>query len=80
MAKNMARIENGSVVNVEWCSDRTIETEFLKDPADRSIAIGDTYVDGKFYRDGTEILTPLEEAQKLIAEYKTALNTLGVTV
>ena len=83
MAKNMAAITNGIVTNVIWCSDSEQETDTLKSPADRPVAIGDTYSGGKFYRDGVEILTPLEEAQKQIAEYEAALSeietALGVT-
>lgn len=41
---------------------------------DRPVGIGDTYQDGKFYRGGQEVLTSQEE----IAQYKAALNTLGV--
>lgn len=83
MAKNMARIENGVVINVERWSDRMAETDTLKNTADFPVGIGDTYADGRFYRDGVEILTPLEEAQKQIAEYEAALSeietALGVT-
>ena len=83
MAKSMAAITNGIVTNVIWCSDSEPETDTIINPADRPIAIGDTYSDGKFYRDGVEILTPLEEAQKQIAEYEAALSeieaALGVT-
>lgn len=83
MAKNMASVTNGIVTNVIWCSDSEQETDILKSPADRPVAIGDTYSDGKFYRDGVDILTPLEEAQKQIAEYEAALAeieaALGVT-
>ena len=83
MAKNMASVTNGIVTNVIWCSDSEQETDILKSPADRPVAIGDTYSDGKFYRDGVDILTPLEEAQKQIAEYEAALSeietALGVT-
>lgn len=70
MAKNMAAVTNGVVTNVIWCSDTQPETDTLKSPADRPLAIGDTYSGGKFYRDGAEILTPLEEALKTIAEMK----------
>ena len=76
MAKNMAQIAGGVVVNVLWCSDRTEQTEALIDTADRPVGIGDTYTDGKFYRDGVEILTPLEEALKKNAEYETALTEI----
>lgn len=41
---------------------------------DRPVAIGDNYIDGKFYRDGNEVLTPAEE----IEQYKAALATLGI--
>lgn len=70
MAKSMAAVTNGVVTNVIWCSDTQPETDTLKSPADRPLAIGDTYSGGKFYRDGAEILTPLEEALKTIAEMK----------
>lgn len=73
MAKNMARIENGIVINVEWCSDRMAETDTLKNVEDRSVGIGDTYENGKFYRNGEEVLTPLEEALKKNAEYEAAI-------
>lgn len=63
MAKNMASITNGIVTNVIWCSDSDPETDTIINPADRPIAIGDTYSDGKFYRGGVEVLTPLEDAQ-----------------
>lgn len=63
MAKTMAIIDDGVVVNISWCSDNEPENESQKDPEDRPIRIGDTYSDGKWYRDGTEILTPLEEAR-----------------
>lgn len=76
MAKNMALIENGVVTNMLWCSDSEPETESLIDPADRPVGIGDTYSDGKFYRDGEEILTPLEAAQKQNAEYEAALSEI----
>lgn len=41
---------------------------------DRPVGIGDTYSEGKFYRDGAEVLTAHEE----IEQYKAALQTLGV--
>ena len=77
MAKSMALIENGAVTNVLWCSDSEPETDTLVNPADRPVAIGDTYSGGKFYRDGEEILTPLEEALKENAEYKNLIASLS---
>ena len=41
---------------------------------DRPVGIGDSYQDGKFYRDGEELLTAQEE----IEQYKAALQTRGV--
>lgn len=86
MAKNMARIDRGVVVNMEWCADYTPETDTLKDPKDRPVAIGDTYDNGKWYRDGVEILTPMEDALARIAALETenadmsaALTILGVS-
>ena len=76
MAKSMALIENGTVANMLWCSDSEPETDTLIDPADRPVGIGDTYSDGKFCRDGVEILTPLEAAQKQNAEYEAALSEI----
>lgn len=70
MAKSMALIENGTVANMLWCSDSEPETDILINPADRPVGIGDTYSNGKFYRGGVEILTPLEEALKTISEMK----------
>lgn len=80
MAKNMARIENGLVVNIEWCSDKQAQTETLINLADRPVTIGDTYDGSDFYRDGEKVLTPLEQAQTEIEDMKTALNELGVKV
>ena len=84
MAKSMALVENGVVVNVLWCSDRESETETLIDTADRPAAIGDSYESGKFYRNGEEVLTPLQAALKQNAEYEAALSeietALGVSV
>ena len=80
MAKNMARVEDGLVVNIEWCSDKQAQTETLINLADRPVAIGDTYDGSDFYRDGEKVLTPLEQAQAEIEDMKTALNELGVNV
>lgn len=74
-----ALIGNGVVTNVIWLNDKN-SSDF---PAavklgDRPVTMGDTYTDGKFYRDGEEVLTPLEAAQAEIEQYKAALQTLGV--
>lgn len=77
MAKNMARVYDGVVLNVVWCTDTQPETETLVATSNRSVTAGDTYSDGKFYRDGEEILTPLEEALKENAEYKNLIASLS---
>ena len=74
-----ALIDNGIVTNIIALNDRNA-SDF---PAavklgDRTVGIGDTYTDGKFYRDGVEVLTPMEQAQAEIDAYKAALNELGV--
>ena len=76
MAKNMAVITNGVVTNVIWCSNSQPETDTLKSPGERPVGIGDTYSDGKWYRDGAAILTPLETAQKQNTEYEAALSEI----
>lgn len=63
MAKSMAVVNNGVVTNIIWCTDNTPQTVTWLNCDDSPVAIGDTYADGKFYRDGTEVLTPLEDAQ-----------------
>jgi len=80
MAKNMARIKNGIVVNIEWCSDKQTQTETLIDIEGRPVSIGDVFDGFNFYRDGVKVLTPLEEAQLEIADMEAALAELGVTV
>lgn len=90
MAKSMAVVNDGIVSNIIWCADNTPETGTWVNCDDRPVAIGDTYADGKFYRDGTEVLTPLEDAQAQVeslsaqnAEYEATLAeieaALGVT-
>lgn len=85
MAKNMALLEDGTVVNILWCSDGEPETDVLKNAGDYPVAIGDTYTDGRWFRDGMELLTPLEEAEQKnaalaaeLADAKEALAILGV--
>lgn len=61
MAKNMARIEDGVVVNIEWCSDDEPVTDTLLDTDGQLIGIGDTYQNGSFWRSGEKILSEVEE-------------------
>jgi hypothetical protein len=80
MAKNMARIENGIIIGVEWCSDRVIDTETLISVYDRPVTIGDIYDGQDFYHDGEKILTPLEEAEKKNEELEIELAELDAAL
>lgn len=73
MAKSMAVVDTGIVSNIIWCADSTPETDTWIDCGGRPVAIGDTYADGAFYRDGEKVLTPLEDAQNQL-ESLTAQN------
>ena len=74
-----ALIDNGIVANVIALNDRNAgDFPAAVKLGDRTVGIGDTYTDGKFYRDGVEVLTPMEQAQAEMTEYKAALQTLGV--
>lgn len=77
MAKTMAVLKNGTVTNMIWCRDGEPETDALKSLGGRPVGIGDTYADGKFYRDDAEILTPLEEARKEAGELQGQLDSLS---
>lgn len=78
---NYALINNNIVENIIWLYPENI-SEFPNAIyiGDRSVSIGDTYIDGKFYRDGVEILTPLEDAERKIAIYEEALTTIGIVL
>lgn len=68
-----AIIDNGTVTNVIELRP-SVTWPGAVALGERPVGIGDTYQDGKFYRGGQEVLAAQEE----IAQYKAALNTLGV--
>lgn len=68
MAKNMARLEDDVVVNLEWCSDSEPETAALREYDGYSIRVGDTWEDGKWMRNGAAVLTEAEIAAQVAAE------------
>ena len=68
MAKNMARLEDGVVVNLEWCSDSKPETAELREYEGYAIRIGDSWEDGKWMRDGAAVLTEAQIATQVAAE------------
>lgn len=80
MAKSMALVSGDTVVNILWCSDNAQPTDSLIDIADRPVGIGDTYAEGKFYRDGAEVLTEMEALMAELADAREALAILGVNV
>ena len=74
-----AIVGNGAVTNIIALNDRNAsDFPTAVKLGDRPVGIGATYTGGKFYRDGVEVLTPMEQAQAEIDAYKAALNELGV--
>lgn len=78
---NYAIIDDGVVTNTIWLTESNAPEfpEAVK-IGDRPVAVGDSLIDGKFYRDGVEILSPLEEKELENADMRNALNELGVYV
>ena len=76
---NYALIENGIVTNIIWLYETNAD-EFPNAVklVERQVEIGDTYEDGKFFRDGVEVLTAEEAAVQAAALCAEALETLGV--
>lgn len=68
---NYAVVENGIVTNIIWLYPTT-EFPNAVPYGDIPVQIGDSYEDGKFYRDGELLVSPLEDMQE-------ALDILGVT-
>jgi len=87
-ATNIAIVENGRVVNVIWGYIYQLE-EFAKNGlaaipiGDLATQIGDVYENGRFYHNGTPVMTKEEEIQELDnyiigLEYETTINDLEV--
>ena len=78
-----ALIENAKVTNIVSADNRGADSLIAAGlnlvQTDKPVAIGDDYTDGKFFRDGNEVLTPLEEAILVQADMQEALSILGVT-
>lgn len=74
-----ALIENGIVTNIIALNDRNArDFPTAVKLGGWPVMIGDTYENDRFYRDGVEVLTPMQQAQAEMTEYKAALQTLGV--
>lgn len=76
MPKNMARIKNGIVINIEWHADSSMETETLRDINSLHVGIGDVYDGSSFYHNGEKLLTPLEESNDKNTKLTTALKII----
>ena len=77
MAKNMALLEQGAVINLLWCSDQEPGSERLVDCGERPVCLGDSYTNGKFYRDGQAVLS---EAEALRAQNAQLLDAMAQMV
>lgn len=78
---NYALIENDIVINIIWLYEgNASDFPNAVSCGDYPVAIGDTYTDGVFYRDGERLLTNEEQMQQEAADMKEALALLGVSV
>lgn len=91
MAKNMARVINGIVINIERHSDTKNDTDDLISIRDLPVTFGDTFDGEHFYHNGEKILTITDELTSTIKEkdtiiteldneYKQSLIELGVEI
>lgn len=80
MAKTMAYIKDGIVINLIWVDDTTIETEELKNTNNLHVHIGDTYNDTSYYRDNIKLLSYREQMRKTILDYDAALTEIAMMV
>ena len=55
-----AIINNGNVINIEEYNSETIAPQNAIDIHDKPVLIGDTYSDGRFYRNGEEVVSDAE--------------------
>ena len=74
-----ALIENGVVTNLIWLHPMNANTFHDAVPVgDYPVAIGDTYSDGLFYRNGERVKSNDEITEEQTADMRSALNLLGV--
>ena len=75
-----ALIENGVVTNLIWLHPMNADTFPDAVPiGDYPVAIGDTYSDGLFYRNGEKVLSFAEQVHTEMVDMKAALAEFGVT-
>lgn len=76
---NYALIENGVVTNLIWLyPGNAADFPTAVPMGDVPAAIGDSYADGVFYRDGEPVLTFAEQVLADQADMQEALTVLGV--
>lgn len=73
LVSNYALVDNGIVTNVIWLAANNA-SEFPNAVllGDLPVTTGDTYIDGKFYRNGKEVKTALV----MVSEENSELTTL----
>lgn len=66
---NYAIVENGVVTNIIWlCASNAFDFPAAVSVQDRLVAVGDTFENGVFYRDGQPVPTEEERIALLEAE------------
>lgn len=80
MAKDMAIVAGGKVVNIGRFSDSYAETETIKDLNGKDVIIGDDYHDGKFYRDGEILLSESEKLSAVTADRDNLLDDIAALI
>lgn len=76
---NYAIVENGTVTNIIWLYPGNASDFPGAVPCgELPVAIGDTYDGEHFFRDGVQVLTPLEQARQEAADMQAALALLGI--
>lgn len=76
MAKNMARVINGIVINIERHSDTKNDTNDLISIGDLPVTFEDTFDGEYFYHNGEKILTITDELTSTIKEKDTIIAEL----
>lgn len=80
MGKNMAIIADGIVSEINWYADSEEETDALAETKDRPVDVGDSYADGRFYRNGEELFSEVEVLRLRLTEaeeaYQEGVNSI----
>lgn len=78
---NYALIEDGIVTNIIWLYPANASDFPNAVPmGDVPVSIGDTYVDGVFYRDGERVLTYSESLAQIIEEQEATIAELDAAL